>query len=97
MLLDPGATEFEWGRGNTGKNRKHGISDPESEEAFFDERKVLLKDTLHSGREERFILLGRTKGDKLLVVVFTKRRNRVRIISARRANRKEVPLYEKAT
>ncbi len=96
MASDPGALEFEWDAGNAGKNRKHGVGDQEGEEAFFDERKVLLRDALHSGGEERFILLGRTRLGKLLFIAFTKRKGKIRIISARRANRREVPLYEKA-
>lgn len=94
MRLDPGALEFEWDRGNIGKNAKHGVEDFEGEEAFFDERKVLLRDRLHSLGEERFVLLGRTKKERLVFVVFTRRGRRIRIISARDANRKERPLYE---
>ncbi len=96
MASQSGPFEFEWDRGNAGKNKKHGIEDTESEESFFDENKVLLRDVLHSGGEERFILLGKTKGGDLLFVVFTQRNEKIRIISARRANKKEVPLYEKA-
>ena len=96
MRLDPGALEFEWDRGNVGKNKKHGVEDFEGEEAFFDGRKVLLRDIPHSKGEERFILLGKTKGGRLLFVVFTKRARRIRIISARNVNQKEKPLYEEA-
>lgn len=95
MRLEPEAAEFEWDSGNVGKNKKHGVENSESEEAFFDERKIVLRDPLHSHGEERFILLGRTKREKLLFVVFTRRGSKLRIISARRVNRKEVYLYEK--
>ena len=88
--------EFEWDKGNLGKNKKHGVEDLESEGAFLDEGKVIFKDVLHSGSEERFILLGKTKLGRLLVVVFTERAKKVRIISARDINKKEVYLYEKA-
>lgn len=97
MRISPEILEFEWDGGNTGKNKKHAVEDTQSEEVFFDERKVILKDTLHSGKEERFILLGKTKRGRLLYVVFTRRGKKIRIISARELNRKEVPLYEKAT
>ncbi len=96
MRIDPGALGFEWGRGNIGKNKRRGVEDSESEEAFFDERKTPLRDTLHSLGEERFVLLGKTKEARLLFVVFTQRGMRIRIISARDVNRKERPLYEKA-
>jgi len=97
MLFDPGVLEFEWDRGNIGRNWKHGVEDFEAEEVFFDGGKVLLRDPLHSLGEQRFILLGKTKRARLLFVVFTKRGQRIRILSARDVNRGERPLYEKAT
>ncbi|MBI4062317.1 BrnT family toxin [Candidatus Gottesmanbacteria bacterium] len=87
--------EFEWDKGNSGKNKKHNVEDSEAEEVFFDPRKVVTKDILRSGEELRFILLGKTKRERLLYIVFTQRRNKIRIISARNINKKEVFLYEK--
>lgn len=89
--------EFEWDEGNIGKNKRHNVEDREAEEIFFDENKVLLKDVLHSQREERFLLLGKTKKRRLLYVVFARRGKKVRIISARDINKKEAYLYEEAT
>ncbi len=97
MRIDPGAFEFEWDRGNIGKNKAHGVEDSEAEEAFFDERKLLLRDSLHSASEDRFILLGRTKPGRMLLIVYTKRGRRFRVISARDMKRTERPLYEEAT
>ena len=91
------ALEFEWDKGNIGKNLRHGVKDQESEEPFFDGNKEAYRDTIHSGKEERFILLGKTKKDRLLYISFTYRGKKVRIISARDINRKEVSMYEKAT
>lgn len=88
--------EFDWDRGNKEKNIKHGVEDIESEEVFFDKDKFIFKDILHSKDEERFKVLGKTKKERLLFVVFTKRRNKIRIISARDIKKKEVYLYEKA-
>ncbi len=51
----------------------------------------------HPEDEQRLRLIGKTKKDRLLFIVFTKRGGKIRIISARDVNRKEVPLYEKAT
>ncbi len=91
------AFEFIWDKGNIDKNlKRHGITNEESEEAFFDENKVIIKDVLHSEKEKRYILLGKTKKEKLLYVVFTVRGKKIRIISARVINKKEVSLYEKA-
>ena len=58
------------------------------------EDKKIYDDILHSGKEERYILLGETKSGKILFVVFAKRHNLVRIISARKINKKEKKLYE---
>ena len=71
------------------------MEDTEAEQPFFDDNKAAFKDSIHSGREERFRIIGKTKKDRLLFVVFTMRGRKVRIISARDVNRKEVSLYEK--
>lgn len=96
MVIHKDALEFEWDGGNIGKNLKHRVEDKEAEEVFLDEDKVIYKDKLHSLLEERFIVLGKTKKDRLLYIAFTKRKNKVRIISARDINKKEVQFYEKA-
>ncbi|MBU1705985.1 BrnT family toxin [Patescibacteria group bacterium] len=86
--------EFEWDEGNSGKNwARHKVSDQECEEAFFDNNKKIFKDILHSGKEERYILFGNTKKQRLLFIVFTVRNIRVRVISARDMNKKENKLY----
>jgi len=88
---------FVWDKGNTDKNwKKHRVTNTECEEVFFDENKVVLKDVLHSGREDRFIVLGKTREGRLLFAVFTVRRKKIRVISARDTNKKERKLYEKA-
>jgi len=87
--------EFEWDKGNKDKNwLKHKVKNEECEEIFFDKKKKILKDVLHSGKEKRFIILGKTKKERLLFVVFTIRNKKVRVISARDINKKEVILYE---
>lgn len=87
--------EFEWDKGNKDKNwLKHKVKNEECEEIFFDKKKKILKDVLHSGKEKRFIILGKTKKERLLFVVFTIRNKKVRVISARDVNKKEVILYE---
>lgn len=91
------SVEFEWDSGTTDKNwLKHQISNNEGEEMFFDEDKVILNDILYSDKEDRFIILGKTKKQKILFVVYTKRKNKIRIISARIADKKERNLYEKS-
>ncbi|MBI2337915.1 BrnT family toxin [Candidatus Daviesbacteria bacterium] len=87
--------EFEWDKGNTDKNKaKHDVEDNEAEEVFLDEHRFVFKDHLHSGNEQRFRILGKTKKGRLLFIVFTKRKKKIRVISARDINKKEVHLYE---
>lgn len=88
--------EFEWDKGNIDKNlKKHKVDDKEAEEIFFDKKRFIFRDKLHSSGEERFRVIGKTKRERLLFVVFTKRHKKIRIISARDINKKEVYLYEK--
>ena len=98
MATSSHALQFEWDAGNSGKNKRgHNVEDWECEEVFFDPQKVVLKDRLHSGEEERFILLGKTRQNRLLYLVFAVRNEKVRVISARDVTkRKEIELYEKA-
>ena len=81
---------FEWDSGNRQKNFiKHRVNDEECEEVFFDPEKKILRDTLHSGREERYIILGATQRLRILFVIFTVRNGSIRVISARDLNKKE--------
>lgn len=86
--------EFEWDKGNVDKNFiKHRVRDEECEEVFFDLEKRILRDPLHSGAEKRYMIIGRTKKHRILFVVFTTRKKKVRVISARDLNAKELHLY----
>ena len=90
-------TGFDWDAGNSRKNdKKHGVSQTEAEQAFFNQPLLLLADKLHSQREPRFHALGKTDNDRLLHVTFTLRygNSRIRVISARDMHRKERAYYE---
>lgn len=87
--------EFDWDDGNKDKPKKHGVTIDEAEEAFFDENKVVFSDWVHSTREKRFTLLGKTRKERLLNITYTIREKKIRIITARNINKKEVGLYEK--
>lgn len=89
--------EFEWDKGNSEKPKKHGLTLEETEEAFFDENKVIFADWKHSRIEPRITLLGKTKKNRLLNITYTVRNDKIRVITARAINKKEVELYEKAT
>lgn len=88
--------EFEWSSAKAEANKKkHGIAFEEAVTAFYDERALLIADALHSIGEHRFILLGKSKHDSILVVVhlYWEDRELIRIISARAATRKECNQY----
>lgn len=97
MKIIKHAVEFEWDKGNIDKNKKHNVADKETEEAFFDKNKVVFHDWKHSIIEQRNTLLGMTKQKKLLNITYTIRNKKIRVITARPVNKKEVSLYEKAT
>ena len=87
--------EFQWDKGNQNKNvTKHQISNLEAEQIFFDRNKKILKDPLHSDKEKRFIILGTVKENKKLFIAFTLRGKKIRIISARKLNKKEYKLLK---
>lgn len=94
VRVDKSVLEFQWDEGNIGKNKKHKVEDKEAEEVFLDENKKTFKDKLHSGGEERFRVVGKTKKGRSLFVAFTIRKGKIRIISVRNINKKEVYLYE---
>jgi uncharacterized DUF497 family protein len=90
-----GIKGFEWDEGNSTKNEaKHGVTDRESEEIFFNTSLVVARSP-KGGEESRYVALGRTYGSRIQIVVFTVRTNRIRVISARRMSKNERRVYEK--
>jgi uncharacterized DUF497 family protein len=86
---------FEWNLAKDEANaRKHGVTFEEASTAFGDPLSVTIPDPEHSEREVRFLLLGRSSTGRLLVVAHTERGERIRIISARPAMRRERRDYE---
>ena len=86
---------FEWdARKAAGNLTKHGVSFDEAITVFGDPLNVLISDPDHSIGEKRYLLLGTSNRQRLLVVAFAERPPRTRIISARRANRRERRKYE---
>lgn len=85
---------FQWDSGNSEKNlHKHKVTSSECEQVFFNQPISVIDDTKHSENENRWYLLGRTDQDRFLFVVFTIRKNLIRIISARDMNKKEREIY----
>ncbi len=86
---------FEWDPQKARRNlAKHGVSFDEAGTAFEDALSITIGDPLHSEDEERFVLVGHSRRNRLLVVVHTYRGDRIRIISARPAARGERTRYE---
>jgi uncharacterized protein len=87
---------FEWDQWNVQKNElKHGVSQLEAESSFFDPDYFLFGDGKHSSaKEERFILFGKSLENRVLMIGFTRRNEKVRIITARAASRKEREIYD---
>jgi uncharacterized DUF497 family protein len=86
---------FEWSPTKAASNRrKHGVTFREALSVFGDPLSRTIPDPDHSEDEERFIALGVSSLQRLLVVVHTERRDRIRIISARRATRNEREIYQ---
>ena len=88
---------FDWDRNNVQKIwQKHRGKFSEAEEVFFDERVKIMPDSPHSETELRQLALGQTRTGRNLFVVFTERRGKIRVISARDMHRKERAIYEQA-
>jgi uncharacterized DUF497 family protein len=86
---------FEWDRNKAAKNRtKHNVSFEEAVTAFYDRLAVTFDDPDHSRSERRLITVGYSTQGHLLVVCHTERRGAVRLISARRATKRERKRHE---
>lgn len=90
---------FDWDEGNARKNEKHGVTQSEAEEVFFNQPLLLLDDARHGGQESRFHALGKTHEGRTLHIPFTLRQDctLIRVISARDMHRKERSIYEQAS
>ena len=83
---------FEWDEAKNQINkRKHGISFETASRIFYDENRIELPDEAHSIEEDRYISIGMV--DDILVVIHTDRKDKIRIISARFALKKERSMY----
>jgi len=86
---------FEWDIEKENKNiQKHGITFKEAATVFLDNLADTFYDPDHSKKEDRYILIGLSESGNILVVAFTKRNDIIRIISARKATKKERRYYE---
>lgn len=98
MVPDPleNCVGFDWDEGNVSKNwERHRVTPEEAEDAFFHDPLVVRRYASHRAGERRYYALGQTAVGRRLFVVFTVRRNLIRVISARDMNRNEARVYEK--
>jgi uncharacterized DUF497 family protein len=89
---------FDWdARKNAANKRKHGVSFEDARTVFYDDRALLIEDPDENDEEDRFVLLGISATLRMLVVChcYREKDSLIRIISARKANRKEREDYEK--
>jgi hypothetical protein len=86
---------FEWDAAKATENaRKHGVTFDQAPTVFGDPLGLLMPDPDHSEGEERYLVLGMSAQQRILVVAFAERPPRTRLISARPATRQERRRYE---
>jgi uncharacterized protein len=87
---------FEWDAEKASVNRiKHRVSFEEASTVLGDLLSVTIADPLHwDASEQRFVTIGTSRHNRILVVVHCNRGERIRIISARKATRRERHAYE---
>jgi uncharacterized protein len=89
--------QFEWDAAKQAQNlEKHRIAFPEAITVFDDPMFITVVDDEHSEDEERYLTIGLSAQGQLLLVAHTERAHRIRIISARRATKKEEQFYAEA-
>lgn len=87
--------EFEWDTRKATQNlQKHKVSFTEAATVFDDPLSITVADPDHSTEEERFLIVGQSHRPRMLIVSFTDREDRIRIISARELTRAERKTYE---
>ena len=86
---------FEWDEMKAVANaRKHGLSFEEATTIFSDPNTITIFDVEHLDEEDRFIDIGLSASGRILVVVYTERGTRIRVISCRKATPAERRQYE---
>jgi uncharacterized DUF497 family protein len=87
--------EFEWDESKAAANiRNHGVTFNEAASVLKDPLFIDFYDPDHSADERRFLMIGQTAAGRLLLVSYTERGERIRLISAREATTRERKTYE---
>jgi uncharacterized protein len=93
--MDKRLANFEWDENKAALNfEKHGVRFEDAAETFFDQDFIRLFDEKHSEVEIRYAGTGKHLSGAMLVTIYTERGDTFRIISSRKANKKERQVYE---
>jgi uncharacterized DUF497 family protein len=90
---DDGDDPFDWDEANSSHVARHGVEPWEVQDVFEDPDRRALSQGMYFG-EQRFSIVGRTSAGRTLVVVFTMRSGRVRVVTSRRPAPRELRIYE---
>lgn len=87
--------DFEWDEDKAATNfKKHKVTFEEAKTVFADPFSITISDPKHSAGEFRFIDTGVSADGKILVVSYTEREHRIRLINCRKATKAERKIYE---
>jgi hypothetical protein len=87
--------KFEWDENKAEKNLlKHQVSFDEAKTVFDDPLYIDFYDPDHSVDEDRYLIVGQSNQERILIVSYTERANLIRLISAREVTRQERKVYE---
>lgn len=87
--------KFEWDENKADKNLlKHQVSFHEAKTVFDDPLYIDFYDPDHSVDEDRYLIVGQSNQERILIVSYTERANSIRLISAREVTRQERKVYE---
>lgn len=85
---------FEWDKGNLEHIKKHNVDYKECEETFLNKPLIVNVDKTHSQTEERFRVYGQTNKNRSIFMIFTIRKDKIRVIPARNQNKKEQKQFQ---
>ncbi len=94
-MADKTDLDFEWDEDKAVANfKKHKIGIEEAKTVFADPFSITIDDPTHSIEEQRFVDIGASADGKILVVSYTERERKIRLISCRKATKAERRIYE---
>ncbi len=85
---------FDWDAANIEHIAEHNLEPEEVEEAFYN--KHIFTPTYNTVHEKREGIIGKTDGDRIIFVVFTRRQNKIRVVTALDANKSQRKRYKNA-